>query len=124
MDKVRRIVHQKLIPFHFQRKTVYLSDANYPTENSSQCAQVSVNTANFNNLKYKKNIYLPYFFLISSCFFCRSSRLREKIVNHYAVTFDINNHSNFLHLFLVQLRLLGNCPPTPPLIQHFAVSEK
>ena len=36
MDKVRRIVHQKLRPVHFQRKTVYLSDENYLTENSSQ----------------------------------------------------------------------------------------
>ena len=32
MDKVRRIVHPKLRPFHFQIKTYYLSaDANYPT---------------------------------------------------------------------------------------------
>ena len=23
-----------------------------------------------------------------------------------------------------QFRLLGNCPPTPPLIQHFALCEK
>ena len=30
MDKVRRIVHPKLKPFHFQIKTYYLSDANYP----------------------------------------------------------------------------------------------
>ena len=35
MDKVRRIVHPKLRPFHFQIKTYYLSDANYPTEGSS-----------------------------------------------------------------------------------------
>ena len=31
MEKVRRIVHPKLRPFHFQIKTYYLSDANYPT---------------------------------------------------------------------------------------------
>ena len=37
MDKVRRIVHAKLRPFHFQITTYYwLSDANYPTDNSSQ----------------------------------------------------------------------------------------
>ena len=30
MDKVRRIVHAKLRPFHFQIKTYYLSDANNP----------------------------------------------------------------------------------------------
>ena len=31
MDKVRRIVHPKLTPFHFQIKRISLSDANYPT---------------------------------------------------------------------------------------------
>ena len=30
-DKVRRIVHPKLRPIHFQIKTCYLSDAIYPT---------------------------------------------------------------------------------------------
>ena len=35
MDKVRRIVHPKLRPFHVQIKTYYLSDANYPTDNLS-----------------------------------------------------------------------------------------
>ena len=35
MDKVRRIVHQKLKPFHFQIKSYYLSGANYPTDNPS-----------------------------------------------------------------------------------------
>ena len=35
MDKVRRIVHPKLTPFHFQTKTYYLSNANYPTDNLS-----------------------------------------------------------------------------------------
>ena len=35
MDKVRRIVHPKLRPFHVQIKTYYLSDANYPTDNPS-----------------------------------------------------------------------------------------
>ena len=34
-DKVRRIVHSKLQPFHFQIKTYYLSDANYQTDNPS-----------------------------------------------------------------------------------------
>ena len=33
LDKIRRIVHPKLRPFHFQIKTYYLSDANYPTDN-------------------------------------------------------------------------------------------
>ena len=33
--KVRRIVHSKLKPFHFQIKTYYLSDANYQTDNPS-----------------------------------------------------------------------------------------
>jgi len=36
MNKVRWIVHPKLRPFHFQIKTYYLSDANYPTDNPSQ----------------------------------------------------------------------------------------
>ena len=36
MDKVRRIVHLKLRPLHFQIKTHYPSDANYPTEFASQ----------------------------------------------------------------------------------------
>ena len=36
MIKVRRIVHPKLRPFHFQIKTHYPSDANYPTDNPSQ----------------------------------------------------------------------------------------
>ena len=34
-DKVRRIVHLKLKPFHFQIKRYYLSDANYQTGNPS-----------------------------------------------------------------------------------------
>ena len=36
MDKVRGIVHAKLRPFQFQITMYYLSDANYPTDNSSQ----------------------------------------------------------------------------------------
>ena len=36
MDKIRRIFHPKLRPFHFQIKTYYLSDANYPKDNPSQ----------------------------------------------------------------------------------------
>ena len=32
MDKVRRIVHPKLKPFHFHIKTYYKSDANYVTD--------------------------------------------------------------------------------------------
>ena len=35
MDKVRRIVHPKLRPFHFQIKTFYLSDVNYSTDKPS-----------------------------------------------------------------------------------------
>ena len=34
-DKVRRIVHSKLKPFHFQSKTYYWSDSNYETHNPS-----------------------------------------------------------------------------------------
>ena len=34
-DKVRRIVHSKLKPFHFQIEWYYLSDANYQTDNPS-----------------------------------------------------------------------------------------
>ena len=34
-DKVRRMIHSKLKPFHFQIKTYYLSDANYETDNPS-----------------------------------------------------------------------------------------
>ena len=36
LDKVRQIVHPKLKPFHFQMKTYYLYDANYPVDNPSQ----------------------------------------------------------------------------------------
>ena len=35
IDEVRRIVHLKLKPFHFQIKTYYLSDSNYQTDNPS-----------------------------------------------------------------------------------------
>ena len=35
MDEVRRIVHLKLKPFHFQIKTYYLADPNYQTDNPS-----------------------------------------------------------------------------------------
>ena len=35
IGKVRRIVHQKLKPFHFQIKSYCLSGANYPTDNPS-----------------------------------------------------------------------------------------
>jgi len=35
MDKVRQIIHPKLRPFHFQIKTYYMSDENYPTDNPS-----------------------------------------------------------------------------------------
>ena len=35
MDEVRRIVHKKLKPFHFQIKTYYPSDSNYQTDNPS-----------------------------------------------------------------------------------------
>ena len=34
-DKVRRMIHSRLKPFHFQIKTYYLSDANYETDNPS-----------------------------------------------------------------------------------------
>ena len=47
MDKVRRIVHTKLRPFHFETKTYYLSDAKSPTDNPSQTenpSDYSVNT--------------------------------------------------------------------------------
>ena len=40
MDKVRRIVHPKLRPFHFQIKMYYLSGANYPTDNLSWVPEV------------------------------------------------------------------------------------
>ena len=36
MDKVRRIVHPKLKPFHFQIKRYYLCDANYPMDTPPQ----------------------------------------------------------------------------------------
>ena len=35
INNVKRIVHSKLKPFHFQIKTYYLSDANYQTDNPS-----------------------------------------------------------------------------------------
>ena len=34
-DKVRRIAHSKLEPFHFQTKKYHLSDANHQTDNPS-----------------------------------------------------------------------------------------
>ena len=77
MDKIRRIVHAKLRPFHFQITTYHLSDANYPTGNSSQTdnlspvrkRQLSLNTApnEFHALTQNGqflNIHLP---LISYC---------------------------------------------------------
>ena len=42
MDKVRRIVHPKLKPFHFQIKRYYLYDANYPMDNPPQTYSPSV----------------------------------------------------------------------------------
>ena len=42
MDKVRRIDHPKLEPFHFQIKTYYLSDVNYVTDNPSQTNNASL----------------------------------------------------------------------------------
>ena len=41
-DKVRRIVHSKLQPFHFQIKTYYLSDTNYQTDNPSHANDPSL----------------------------------------------------------------------------------
>ena len=41
-DKVRRIVHSKFRPFHFQIKTYCLSDANYQTDNPSLTNNPSV----------------------------------------------------------------------------------
>ena len=41
MDEVRRIVQL----FHFQIKTYYLSDANYPKDNPSQTDNPSLKTA-------------------------------------------------------------------------------
>ena len=77
LDKVRRIVPAKLRPFHFQITPYYLSDANYPTDNSSQTdnpspvrkRQLSFNTApnEFHALTQNGqflNIHLP---LISYC---------------------------------------------------------
>ena len=40
--KVRRMVHSKLKPFHFQIKTYYLSDANYQTDNPSVMKNPSI----------------------------------------------------------------------------------
>ena len=42
MDKVRRIVYPKLKPTHFQIKTYYLFDSNYPIDNPSQTYSPSV----------------------------------------------------------------------------------
>ena len=42
LDKVRRIVHPKLKPSHFQIKTYYLFDAYYPMDNPSQTYSPSV----------------------------------------------------------------------------------
>ena len=35
-----------------------------------------------------------------------------------------NEGTSFTLQTAVQFRFLGNCPPTPPLIQHFALSER
>ena len=53
MDKVRRIVHPKLTPFHFQIKTFYLSDVNYSTDKPSVSI---VNTAI--DRKYRRRMCL------------------------------------------------------------------
>ena len=42
MEKVRRIVHPKLKQFHFQIKTYYLYDANYPMDNPYQTSNPSL----------------------------------------------------------------------------------
>ena len=46
MDKVRRIVHHKLKSFHFQSKSYYLSDANYPKANPSQTDEMNEDLLN------------------------------------------------------------------------------
>ena len=53
MDKVRRIVHPKLRPFHFQIKTFYLSDVNYSMHKPSVSI---VNTAI--DRKYRRRVCL------------------------------------------------------------------
>ena len=53
MDKVRRIVHPKLRPFHLQIKTFYLSDVNYSTDKPSVSI---VNTAI--DQKYRRRVRL------------------------------------------------------------------
>ena len=55
MDKVRRIVHPKLRPFHFLIKTFYLPDVNYSTDNSSISI---VNTTP--DLKYRRRVCLEH----------------------------------------------------------------
>ena len=49
MDKVRRIVHPKLKPFHFHIKTYYKSDANYVTDYPSHGSFVPDTHQNLEN---------------------------------------------------------------------------
>lgn len=44
----------------------------------------------------------------------------DKDTQWSAVKLNIHHHANFTD----QLPFLGNCPPTPPLSQHFALNEK
>ena len=53
MDKVRRIVHPKLRPFHFQIKTFYLSDVNYSMHKPS----VSI-VSKATHRKYRRRVCL------------------------------------------------------------------
>ena len=64
MDKVRRIVHPKLESFHFQTKTYYLSDVNYPTDNPSQTNNPSLVWKE--PFTYATHFFFPSFSLLFS----------------------------------------------------------
>ena len=58
--------------------------------------------------------------------------LREILIEYSALRSEhfekvcVRNSNNniIVDKILDQFRFLGNCPPTPPLIHHFALSEK
>ena len=44
LDEARRMVHQKLSPFHFQIKTYCVYDTNSPTDNPSLVWETAIHT--------------------------------------------------------------------------------
>ena len=71
VDKVRRMVHPKLEPFHFQIKTYYLSNANYLTDNPSQ--------TNNPSLEWKQPFTQATHFFFLSLFLLFSNTFLEQL---------------------------------------------